>query len=77
MIGSLHEPWRIIVLTVIGLIYIGSFWQIFKKAGYVPAVSLVMLVPYVNILAFLWLAFYEWPVQKRLRELESEDLQDY
>jgi hypothetical protein len=29
------------------------------------------------VLAFLWLAFADWPVLKRLRELEGDDPPEY
>jgi uncharacterized membrane protein YcjF (UPF0283 family) len=75
--GILLQPWRILFLMAVGLVFIAPFWQIFKKAGYIPMASLVMIVPYLNVLAFLWLAFADWPVLKRLRELEGDDPPEY
>ena len=36
------------------------FWKIFEKAGFAPALSLVMFVPVVNLVALYMLAFSEW-----------------
>jgi hypothetical protein len=77
MLGIWLHPWHALFLMFVGLLYVASFWQLFKKAGYVPAVSLVMIVPYLNILAFLWLAFSDWPVLKRLRDYEGDDPPEY
>ena len=37
------------------------FWMIFKKAGFHPALSLLMLVPLANIAMLFVLAFARWP----------------
>jgi uncharacterized membrane protein YhaH (DUF805 family) len=50
---------------------IAIYWQIWRKAGYAGAWSLLMLVPLANIIALCYLAFSDWPVSKRLRALES------
>ena len=49
-----------------------AFWQFLSKAGLTPVVSLLMLVPVVNLGVALWAAFTEWPALRevaRLREL--------
>jgi hypothetical protein len=48
---------------VIGLaIIIIPFWQIFKKAGMTPGLSLLMALPLVNLVMLYVLAFSEWRV---------------
>ena len=39
--------------------------QIFNKAGYTGWLTLLFLIPVVNIILFLWFAFSEWPALKR------------
>ena len=48
----------IAALVVIALI---PYWRIFGKAGFAPALSLLMIVPLVNIIMLYFLAFAEWP----------------
>ncbi|MEO0466315.1 MAG: hypothetical protein AAF216_07210 [Pseudomonadota bacterium] len=55
----------IIYIAIIALFIVG-YWKIWSKAGFNGAWSLLMLVPLVNIGAFLYLAFADWPVHKRL-----------
>jgi len=43
-------------------IVIIPFWQIFKKAGLSPALSLLMIVPAINLVMIYVLAFSEWRV---------------
>jgi hypothetical protein len=40
------------------------YWKIFSKAGYSGALSLLMIVPLVNLIVFIWFAFAQWPVLK-------------
>ena len=37
------------------------FWMIFKKAGFHPALALLMIVPLANIVMLFVLAFARWP----------------
>lgn len=51
------------VFIVIGmLIYIVPFWFIFKKAGFSPVLSLLLIIPLVNLVMLYVLAFSEWKV---------------
>ena len=55
------------VLAMIALIVV--IWcQIFKKAGYHPAMGLLMLVPVANIVMLFILAFAKWPVYEKLSQ---------
>lgn len=60
------------VLLVVTLVVLAiAFWQFLRKAGFTPALGLLMLVPLVNLGVALWLAFTEWPLT---RELERTKL---
>jgi len=47
-------------LLMLALVIV-PFWRIFTKAGFSGWLSLLMLVPLVNLLALYFLAFAEWP----------------
>jgi hypothetical protein len=47
------------------------WWKIFSKAGYSGALGLLMLIPVVNFILLLVLAFGEWPIQRELRSLQG------
>lgn len=48
------------------------FCKISSKAGYSWALGLLMLVPIADIILAFFLAFADWPVQKKLRKLEQQ-----
>jgi heme/copper-type cytochrome/quinol oxidase subunit 4 len=48
-----------VLLTVI------PFWMICKKAGFTPALALLMLVPVANIILPFYIAFADWPALRR------------
>lgn len=54
------------LLPIIGLIFIAiviiPYWMIWKKAGFSPWLSLLMLIPLVNFVMLYVLAFMEWRV---------------
>jgi hypothetical protein len=54
-----------LVFIPVALIAVVPYWQIFKKAGFSPALSLLMLVPFVGIVVLFVVAFSDWPVLKR------------
>lgn len=53
-----------IVMLIVCVFMIVCYWKIFSKAGYSGALSLLMLVPIVNLILFVWFAFAQWPVLK-------------
>jgi hypothetical protein len=64
---SLGIP-ELFVLFVIVAVMIIPFWQIFKKAGFSPALSLLMIIPIANIVMIFILAFAPWPIQKQIQK---------
>jgi len=54
----------LIIILVAFLIYIIPAWRIVSKAGFPGALSLLMLVPVVNLILLWVFAFVEWPVQR-------------
>lgn len=65
----------IVVWTIIGLaIFVLSLiinWRIASKAGYSGALSLLMLIPLVNLIIVLIFAFGEWPVEAEVKRLRG------
>jgi hypothetical protein len=56
-----------IVLTVV------PFWVIFQKAGFPGALSLLMMVPGINVVMLFVLAFARWPALARDEKGEIAD----
>jgi len=48
-----------------GLFFRPSFWKICAKAGFPGALGLLILVPILNFVFLLWLAFAKWPSLSR------------
>lgn len=46
------------------------WWKIFSKAGWSGALSLLMLVPFVNLIMMFYVAFATWPIQRELQALK-------
>ncbi|HMF91101.1 MAG TPA: hypothetical protein VKL40_10680 [Candidatus Angelobacter sp.] len=57
-----------LMIVTLGLVFLALFifaWsRIFAKAGYSPILCLLMLIPGVSLIAFLWFAFSKWPILK-------------
>jgi ATP-dependent Zn protease len=54
-------------ITLLLLLFLPPFRVIFKKAGFQPILSVLMLVPLVNLILLYFVAFSEWktgPAQK-------------
>jgi hypothetical protein len=47
---------------------------IFRKAGYSGVQMILLFVPIVNLVIFVWFALSEWPIQKELRELKTRNI---
>ena len=59
---------EIMVVIIVGVISVVPFWRIFSKAGFPAPMSLLMLLPLVNIVMIFFLAFAEWPALKRAKQ---------
>lgn len=57
--------WHWLILIIYVAIIVVPFWRIFKKAGYTGALSLLALIPLVNIILLWVFAFSKWPVEKQ------------
>ncbi|MDZ7803123.1 hypothetical protein [Thiohalophilus sp.] len=54
-------PFGPFVMIIMAVVIILPFWFIFSKAGYSKWLSLLMVVPVVNIILLYFLAFSDWP----------------
>lgn len=60
--GTAMESVYIVLLIVFGVASIASTAEVFKKAGYNPWLSLLIIVPGINLIAWFWFAFSKWPI---------------
>ena len=44
---------------------------IFRKAGYSGIQIVLLFIPLVNVIVFVWFALTEWPVEKELKSLRA------
>ena len=66
-VGEILQPWHLLVLALIFLpiftvITVVPYWMIFKKAGFAPSLSFLMIVPMLNLIVLFVVAFAEWKV---------------
>ena len=56
-------PFGLFMGLVMAVLVILPFWFIFSKAGHSKWLSLLMVVPVINIIMLYFLAFSTWPSQ--------------
>jgi hypothetical protein len=61
MLGTGMWALWMVAMTVVAMF---PFWFIVSKAGYPKWISLLMLVPLVNVIFLYFLAFAKWPSQE-------------
>ena len=70
--GNIGVPEILLILlavVIVGIIFVlVPYWRIFRKAGFPPALSILMIVPLVNIAMLYFLAFTDWPALKQNAE---------
>lgn len=61
------EPgsFELLFVGIAVLVVLIPFWRIFAKAGFHGALSILILVPIVNIVMFFFLAFADWPALQK------------
>jgi hypothetical protein len=58
-----HFLWMLIMAAIVVI----PFWRICSKAGFPGWLSLLMLIPLVNIAFLYFLAFAQWPANRTFR----------
>ena len=61
--GGMGGMWPMSTLTMLlfAAVVIVPFWFIFSKAGFSKWLSLLMVIPIVNVILLYFLAFAKWP----------------
>ena len=49
---------------VIGIIWVIAWAKIFTKVGYNPWLAILTVIPGINVLLVLWLAYSKWPISE-------------
>jgi hypothetical protein len=63
------------LFAVLGfIVWVFLMVLIFRKAGYSGIQIILLFVPIVNLVLFVWFALTEWPIQKELRELKIRNI---
>lgn len=65
MPNSQMWPYGLLMMIVFAIIIILPFWFIFSKAGYSKWLSLLLVIPVVNLIMIYFLAFSKWPILKK------------
>ncbi|MCK9516119.1 MAG: hypothetical protein M0Q87_08785 [Ottowia sp.] len=55
------QGWFMLLIAVVVVL---PFWKIFSKAGFPGWLSLLMLVPLVNLITLYVIAFSRWPARR-------------
>jgi hypothetical protein len=63
----------LVLFVMIAALWVAAWWRIFTRMGFAGILSLLMLVPIVNFVVLLVIAFApEWPVEEELRWHKGE-----
>ncbi len=62
----MRPPVMIAICLIVGIVAAVAFWRICAKAGSPGWYGVAMVIPMVNLLLVLFLAFAEWPLERKL-----------
>jgi hypothetical protein len=72
MVVNMAPGWiQIILALLVVAVPVFCFWKIYRKAGFSGWLSLLMLIPLVNLIALVHLAVSDWPALKRSGSAEA------
>jgi hypothetical protein len=54
----------LLAIFVVLPIFLIPYWKIFSKAGFAGALSLLMIIPLVNLIVLYVVAFSEWKMEQ-------------
>ncbi len=61
----MHGGFGFLGMLVVGLLVVVPLWRICTRVGHPGWLALGALIPLVNVLVLYFLAFSEWPIEKR------------
>lgn len=73
LVGEFFQPFHLIIILIIFPLLIVPYWYIFKKAGFSPMLSLLMIFPPINLFVLYYVAFSPWktiPIQQTSMPIE-------
>jgi uncharacterized protein (DUF983 family) len=62
---GLFQPLHLLRIAIIGFVVLVPFWQIFKKAGFSPWLSLLTMIPLAGLFVLYYVAFARWPEKRK------------
>lgn len=62
---------ELIILVVSVLFVVFPFWKICSKAGFPAWISLLILIPVLNVVLLFFLALADWPALKNLPQQDQ------
>jgi len=54
----------IIMMLIFAVLLVLPFWKLWGRTGHSPWISLLMLIPMVNVIVLYVLAFKAWPIDE-------------
>lgn len=57
--------WHLVILSLFSGVFVIPAWRILQKAGYPGVLSLLVMVPLLNLVLLWVFAFANWPNAKR------------
>jgi hypothetical protein len=57
MFEGLFQPIHLLLIVSIAFVLLVPFWRIFKKCGFSPWLSVLMLIPFLGIATLWYVAF--------------------
>jgi hypothetical protein len=63
--GFLLPPVHLLLIAILGFVVLIPFWQIFKKAGFSPWLSLLTMIPLAGFFVLYYVAFARWPEKRK------------
>ncbi len=63
---TMDYPTIIVMCLIVGSVAVVAFWRICAKAGFPGCYGVAVVIPMLNLLLVLFLAFAEWPLERKL-----------
>jgi hypothetical protein len=60
-----HTTWLGPFWLIAAIIAVVPFWRICTRVGFSPWLSLLVLIPLVNLIFIYILAFSDWPIDRK------------
>ena len=65
-------PYLLFLGLILAIVQVLAWWRIFTRIGWPPPMAVFMAIPFVSVVALVYVALNPWPIEQRHESLQKD-----